>query len=71
MIHLFSFVLVLGLICDIGLIMHVFSCVNVSDLGWERWVVYPESITFVQCRSCGSESTDVSAQVHYFYIMFS
>ncbi|XP_042634383.1 univin-like isoform X1 [Cyprinus carpio] len=39
------------------------SCqVFIKDLGWERWVVYPESITFVQCRSCGSESTDVSAQ---------
>uniref|UniRef100_A0A673HB77 Bone morphogenetic protein 5-like n=1 Tax=Sinocyclocheilus rhinocerous TaxID=307959 RepID=A0A673HB77_9TELE len=35
------------------------SCqVFIKDLGWERWVVYPESITFVQCRSCGSESAD-------------
>ncbi|KTF73462.1 hypothetical protein cypCar_00043406 [Cyprinus carpio] len=36
------------------------------DLGWDRWVVYPESITFVQCQPCGvnrcSESPGVSAQ---------
>ncbi|XP_016428367.1 bone morphogenetic protein 5-like [Sinocyclocheilus rhinocerous] len=39
------------------------SCqVFIKDLGWERWVVYPESITFVQCRSCGSESADAPAQ---------
>ncbi|XP_039531775.1 uncharacterized protein LOC120481940 isoform X2 [Pimephales promelas] len=30
------------------------SQVFMKDLGWERWVVYPESVTFVQCRSCGS-----------------
>lgn len=29
------------------------SQVFMKDLGWERWVVYPESVTFVQCRSCG------------------
>uniref|UniRef100_A0A673KX72 Bone morphogenetic protein 5-like n=1 Tax=Sinocyclocheilus rhinocerous TaxID=307959 RepID=A0A673KX72_9TELE len=29
------------------------SQVFIKDLGWDRWVVYPESITFVQCRSCG------------------
>ncbi|XP_058615146.1 bone morphogenetic protein 5-like isoform X2 [Onychostoma macrolepis] len=39
------------------------SCqVFIKDLGWERWVVYPESITFIQCRSCGSESADAPAQ---------
>ncbi|XP_077096622.1 uncharacterized protein LOC143748460 isoform X2 [Siphateles boraxobius] len=29
------------------------SQVFMKDLGWEHWVVYPESVTFVQCRSCG------------------
>ncbi|XP_016116234.1 bone morphogenetic protein 5-like [Sinocyclocheilus grahami] len=42
------------------------SQVFIKDLGWDRWVVYPESITFVQCRSCGmnrcSETADASAQ---------
>ncbi|XP_052393529.1 bone morphogenetic protein 6 [Carassius gibelio] len=37
------------------------SQVFIKDLGWERWVVYPESITFVQCQSC-SESPAASAQ---------
>lgn len=39
------------------------SCqVFIKDLGWERWVVYPENITFIQCRSCGSESADAPVQ---------
>uniref|UniRef100_A0A8C1PNZ9 Gonadal somatic cell derived factor n=1 Tax=Cyprinus carpio TaxID=7962 RepID=A0A8C1PNZ9_CYPCA len=42
------------------------SQVFIKDLGWDRWVVYPESITFVQCQPCGvnrcSESPGVSAQ---------
>ncbi|XP_067231167.1 bone morphogenetic protein 6-like [Chanodichthys erythropterus] len=29
------------------------SQVFMKDLGWDRWVVYPESVTFVQCRTCG------------------
>ncbi|KAK2872170.1 hypothetical protein Q8A67_022067 [Cirrhinus molitorella] len=37
------------------------SQVFIKDLGWERWVVYPESITFVQCQSC-SESGDATPQ---------
>lgn len=65
----------LGSFAEIGLIMPVFFRVNVSDLGWDRWVVYPESITFVQCQPCGvnrcSESPGVSAQVNFLYIMFS
>ncbi|XP_043090221.1 gonadal somatic cell derived factor isoform X2 [Puntigrus tetrazona] len=39
-----------------------FCQVFIKDLGWEQWVVYPESITFVQCRSCSSESADAPEQ---------
>lgn len=31
-------------------------------------MVYPENITFIQCRSCGSESADAPVQVHYLYV---
>ncbi|CDR18946.1 unnamed protein product, partial [Oncorhynchus mykiss] len=24
------------------------------DLGWENWVIYPESFTYVQCSPCKS-----------------
>ncbi|XP_051536200.1 bone morphogenetic protein 6-like [Myxocyprinus asiaticus] len=37
------------------------SQVFIKDLGWERWIIYPESFTFTQCKSC-SHSTDPSAQ---------
>ncbi|XP_018604064.1 growth/differentiation factor 6-B-like isoform X1 [Scleropages formosus] len=28
------------------------SQVFIKDLGWENWIVYPESFTYVQCRAC-------------------
>ncbi|XP_051962086.1 gonadal somatic cell derived factor [Xyrauchen texanus] len=37
------------------------SQVFIEDLGWERWIVYPESFTFTQCKSC-SHNTDPTAQ---------
>ncbi|XP_067279627.1 inhibin beta E chain-like [Pseudorasbora parva] len=37
------------------------SQVFMKDLGWEHWVVYPESITFVQCGSCGPSPCAESA----------
>ncbi|XP_051532941.1 bone morphogenetic protein 6-like [Myxocyprinus asiaticus] len=37
------------------------SQVFITDLGWEHWIVYPESFTFTQCKSC-SHNTDPSAQ---------
>ncbi|XP_005173900.1 gonadal somatic cell derived factor isoform X3 [Danio rerio] len=30
------------------------SQVLMKDLGWDGWVVLPESVAFVQCVSCGS-----------------
>lgn len=29
-----------------------FTFVFLSDLGWDKWIIYPESFTFVQCSSC-------------------
>ncbi|KAL4617319.1 growth/differentiation factor 6-B-like isoform X1 [Arapaima gigas] len=28
------------------------SQVFIKDLGWDNWIVYPESFTYVQCRAC-------------------
>ncbi|XP_062411020.1 gonadal somatic cell derived factor [Sardina pilchardus] len=28
------------------------SQVFIKDLGWENWVIYPESFTFTQCSAC-------------------
>ncbi|XP_029922045.1 derriere protein-like [Myripristis murdjan] len=32
------------------------SEIFLKDLGWDNWVIYPESITLVQCTSCSSLS---------------
>lgn len=28
------------------------SQVFIKDLGWDRWIVHPETFTFTQCKSC-------------------
>ncbi|KAM9451753.1 bone morphogenetic protein 5-like [Clarias gariepinus] len=31
------------------------SQVFIKDLGWDEWIIYPESFTFVQCTACVPE----------------
>ncbi|XP_020340335.1 bone morphogenetic protein 7 [Oncorhynchus kisutch] len=31
------------------------SQIFLKDLGWENWVIYPESFTYVQCSPCNSQ----------------
>lgn len=42
------------------------SQIFIKDLGWDGWIVYPETFTFTQCKSCGlnhcSENRSSSAQ---------
>ncbi|XP_048858907.1 bone morphogenetic protein 4-like [Brienomyrus brachyistius] len=37
----------------------------IKDLGWDNWVVYPESFTYIQCRMCTAnrESTSPSCPI--------
>lgn len=40
------------------LLLHVPQCKKPllsSDLGWENWVIYPESFTFTQCSPCSPQ----------------
>ncbi|KAM6986266.1 gonadal somatic cell derived factor [Aplochiton taeniatus] len=31
------------------------SQIFLKDLGWENWVIYPESFTYIQCATCNSQ----------------
>lgn len=33
----------------------VLTPLYISDLGWDQWIIYPDSFTFVQCSVCVSQ----------------
>ncbi|XP_023658948.1 gonadal somatic cell derived factor [Paramormyrops kingsleyae] len=36
------------------------SEIFIKDLGWDNWIVYPESFTYIQCRMCTANVESMS-----------
>uniref|UniRef100_A0A8B9L013 TGF-beta family profile domain-containing protein n=1 Tax=Astyanax mexicanus TaxID=7994 RepID=A0A8B9L013_ASTMX len=37
---------------------------HVLDLGWDRWIIYPESFTYVQCSGCDPQKPADQSILH-------
>ncbi|XP_045081415.1 inhibin beta E chain-like [Coregonus clupeaformis] len=38
------------------------SKIYIQDLGWENWIIYPESFTFTQCAACSPQLNPAGQQ---------
>ncbi|XP_049322265.1 dorsalin-1 [Astyanax mexicanus] len=40
------------------------SQIFIKDLGWDRWIIYPESFTYVQCSGCDPQKPADQSILH-------